>query len=357
MSKLEDMLVLSRKLAAESPQTGDRLLWSAEDYSEVMSRFLFRGDPGQGVSIDPPSPVLDEIMEAEAPCYVVWSARTPDTDRLAGAPITSSRRKPTDLRLTDEFVDQALGGLQDLHDVQALVASAGISAAQKWVQDGACGWIAASFLMNTLDDAELRTALAECKRVLTRGGVFRCIVLAADEPGSECPLTYAGYQMQRIPLEIQIAEDLAQAGFHGMTLTELAGTPILTSGGAELRLFGAEAFLGTAGICLDQGDAAVYLGPWKSVEDDDGHTYPRGVRIAVCEKTAGVLERAPYAGSFLILKALDPPAPEAAPLFDCSRDVTRDPGETKGRIPIGQGPAVMSAALDENESCGPGCDC
>jgi len=357
VSKLEDMLRLSRKLAAESPQKGDRLLWSAEDYSNVMSRFLFRGDEGQGLAIDPLVPVLDEIVEAEVPCHVVWSARMPGEDHLAGALVTSSRRKPTDLRLTDEFVRQALSSLQDLHDIQALVAATDTPAGQTWLEDRACGWIAAAFLMNTLTDADLRSALAECRRTMKTGGVFRCIVLAADERESEGPLTYAGYQMQRVPLEPQIADDLAQAGFHGITLTELAGTPILTAGGAELRLLGAEAHLGTAGVCLDHGDAAIYLGPWKSVEDDDGHTYPRGVRIAVCEKTAGVLARAPYAGSFLILKALDPPAPGAAPLFDCSRDAVRDPGETKGRIPIGQGPAGLPAALDENEACGPGCGC
>jgi len=398
MSKLDDMLMLSRKLAAGSPQTGDRLLWSAEDYSQTLSRFLYRGERTQGLAVDPPLPLLQEIAQAGGPCTVVWSALAPHENALApkalsgssvetsggpstepstepstgqiNAQIIASRRRPADLRLSDEAVRQALSGLRDLHDVQALLADGGGGGAP-WIGDGTCGWIAAPFMMNTLGDADLSRALAECRRTLAPDGVFRCAVLAADEPGCECPLTYAGYAMQRIPLETQISADLARAGFHGITLTGLAETPILTSGGAELRLLGVEAYLGTAGICLDHGDAAVYLGPWKSVEDDDGHTYPRGVRIAVCAKTARVLARPPYAGSFLILKALEPPAPDGAPLFDCSRDAVRDPGETKGRIPVGRNmagegrageetalqAAGPSAAQDGAANCGPGCGC
>jgi hypothetical protein len=34
------------------------------------------------------------------------------------------------------------------------------------------------------------------------------------------------------------------------------------------------------GAASDQ--AVVYAGPWKRVEDDDGHSFERGVRSAVC---------------------------------------------------------------------------
>ena len=37
--------------------------------------------------------------------------------------------------------------------------------------------------------------------------------------------------------------------------------------------------------CLDQNHAVIYRGPWRQVEDDDGHVLRRGVRTAVCEKT------------------------------------------------------------------------
>lgn len=53
--------------------------------------------------------------------------------------------------------------------------------------------------------------------------------------------------------------------------------------------------------CVYAGQQAVYLGPFKSVSDEEGHLFPRGVPIEVCTDTAAKLSAAPYAGQFLIL--------------------------------------------------------
>ena len=156
-------------------------------------------------------------------------------------------------------------------------------------------------------------------------------MLAADEPLDSRPLEVAGKRVQHFPTETDLARTLTRAGFHGVRLDPLLSLPVLTVAGVELRAFAVSAHTGTAGPCLDQGDAAIYLGPWSSVSDDDGHSYTRGQRIAVCAKTAAVLRGAPYAGSFLIVPAAHVPPPELAPPFDCSRDVSRPPAETKGR--------------------------
>jgi len=66
------------------------------------------------------------------------------------------------------------------------------------------------------------------------------------------------------------------------------------------------------------------------VVDDDGHTLHRGQRTAVCRKTLGLYESAPYASDVIGVRPLTEVADGEAPLFDCSRDSLRAPSETKG---------------------------
>jgi ubiquinone/menaquinone biosynthesis C-methylase UbiE len=51
-----------------------------------------------------------------------------------------------------------------------------------------------------------------------------------------------------------------------------------------------------------RGQLAVYRGPMKSVTDEEGHHFPRGVPVEVCMDTAAKLAAAPYAGSFLLVE-------------------------------------------------------
>ncbi|MGH7194675.1 MAG: methyltransferase domain-containing protein, partial [Candidatus Saccharimonadales bacterium] len=83
------------------------------------------------------------------------------------------------------------------------------------------------------------------------------------------------------------------------------------------------------GPCLETNRAVMYRGPFKQVEDDDGHIYTRGQRTAVCDKTFRLLTHEPYAGIF---EPIDPRVSvslEAAQPFDCSRSSLRHPRETK----------------------------
>jgi len=74
----------------------------------------------------------------------------------------------------------------------------------------------------------------------------------------------------------------------------------------------------------------IYRGPFKKVEDDDGHVFHRGQRIAVCDKTFLLLQREPYEGMFEPVEPLIEVPLEEAVAFDCRRSVRRHPRETKG---------------------------
>ena len=80
----------------------------------------------------------------------------------------------------------------------------------------------------------------------------------------------------------------------------------------------------------DANQAVLYAGPWKQVEDDDGHVLRRGERVAVCEKTFRILTGAAYADAVIAIEPLVPVPEDARLPFDCARTVPRHPRETKG---------------------------
>lgn len=52
--------------------------------------------------------------------------------------------------------------------------------------------------------------------------------------------------------------------------------------------------------CKYTGQYAIYKGPFSSVSDDDGHTYPVGIPIEICTDTTWKLSNPPYNGMFII---------------------------------------------------------
>jgi hypothetical protein len=92
------------------------------------------------------------------------------------------------------------------------------------------------------------------------------------------------------------------------------------------------AYKGKEGVCLERNQAVVYKGPWKQVKDDDGHTYFRGDRMAVCDKTFNILTstEGPYADQFIPILPFETVPLETAENFNCRVDARRHPKETKG---------------------------
>ena len=54
--------------------------------------------------------------------------------------------------------------------------------------------------------------------------------------------------------------------------------------------------------CVYRGHRAVYLGPYVSVTDEEGHLFPRGQAVEVCTDTLAKLSNEPYQGSFAIVE-------------------------------------------------------
>ncbi len=109
-------------------------------------------------------------------------------------------------------------------------------------------------------------------------------------------------------------EAFAEAGFHG--IREESSRLWKTVEGINFFSVTIRAWKGKQGPCYETGRAAMYRGPFSRITDDDGHTYHRGRFHPVCEKTAELLSRPPYAGHFVVTEAQASPD-EKIP-FDCS---------------------------------------
>ena len=126
-------------------------------------------------------------------------------------------------------------------------------------------------------------------------------------------------------------EAFEQAGFYGVTLLQRQHDPWQTVEGIEFRSVTVAAYKGKEGPCWDQKHAVVYRGPFKKVEDDDGHVLRRGIRTAVCEKTYKIYSQDPYSPHFELVPPRILVPLEEAPPFPCGRGtLKRDPKETKG---------------------------
>ena len=220
------------------------------------------------------------------------------------------------------------------------------------IPDDSVDGVISNCVLNLVRPADRPRLFAEVFRVLRRGGRAAISDIVADE---DVPADLqADPQLWSGCISGALREDeflaaFEAAGFHGIHLAERQEAPWRTVRGIEFRSVTVVAYKGKQGPCLERNQALIYTGPFRRVEDDDGHAFPRGVRVAVCDKTFHLLRRPPYEGMFAAVEPLtEVPLDQAKP-FDCRRTARRHPGETKG-----QGYDATTAAAD---CCGSGGCC
>ena len=202
------------------------------------------------------------------------------------------------------------------------------------IADESVDCVVSNCVLNLVREADRAQLLQEVFRVLKRGGkaVISDIVCDEDVPQEmrDDPTLWSGCISGAFREDAFLAAFEA-AGFHGMEILKREEEPWQTVNGIEFRSVTVSAYKGKQGPCLERNQALIYRGPFKKVEDDDGHLYFRGQRIAVCDKTFNLLQQAPYAGQFLPVEPYQDIPLEQATEMDCRRNAIRDPRETKGK--------------------------
>ncbi|MBL8858249.1 MAG: methyltransferase domain-containing protein [Planctomycetes bacterium] len=226
-----------------------------------------------------------------------------------------------------------------LHSVEALsvfeAECARLRREEPLVADASVDAVVSNCVLNLVRPGDKQRLFAEIFRVLKRGGRAVISDIVCDEtPTAEMqadPELWSGCISGALG-ESELLKAFEDAGFHGIEILARSDRPWRTVQGIEFRSLTLRAWKGKQGVCLERKQAVVYKGPWKQVVDDDGHTFRRGERIAVCDKTYQILTGAngPYGAQVVGLPPrVEVPLKEAG-LFACRGTTLRSPRETKG---------------------------
>jgi len=193
--------------------------------------------------------------------------------------------------------------------------------------------VVSNCVLNLVRQQDRRQLFAEIFRVLRTGGRAAISDIVSDEevpPGlQEDPELWSGC-ISGAFREDKLLAAFEEAGFHGIEIFKRQRDPWRTVEGIEFRSVTVVAHKGKQGPCLERNQAVIYRGPFKCVQDDDGHVYQRGARMAVCDKTFQLLQRPPYSGMFDTIEPRESIPLSEAKAFDCRRSKIRDPRESKG---------------------------
>ena len=206
-------------------------------------------------------------------------------------------------------------------------------------------------VLNLVDDNQKVQLFNEIFRVLRRGGRAAISDIVAAEPVpadlKEDDTLWSGCISGAME-ESAFINAFVDAGFYGVEIAKRDAEPWQTVAGIEFRSVTVGAYKGKEGECWDHNEALIYRGPFSRVTDDDGHTFLRGERTAVCRKTYEIYSREPYTEQFdqvEPLEQVDDPEP-----FPCTGGIVRrHPRQTKGRD--------YDATIEPGECCEPGSCC
>ncbi len=218
------------------------------------------------------------------------------------------------------------------------------------VPDGSVDLVVSNCVLNLVHEAEKSRLVREIFRVLKVGGRLAISDIVSDEPVPDRlkadPELWSGCVSGAFQERALLAE-LEAGGFHGIRIETWAEKPFAVVEGIEFRAVTVTAHKGKQGPCYEPNQAVVYRGPWRRVEDDDGHVLVRGERTAVCEKTFRLLTSEPYAAETLPVPSRIAVADPEEHALDCVRPRLRDSRETKGE----------AYRATEAPPCGPGESC
>jgi len=284
------------------------------------------GPKGRVIGVD----VNDEMLS------LARNAAPVVAERLGFANVEFRRGRIQDLALDLDRLDGWLGRnpVTSSADLSALeTEQARLRREAPLVADQSVDLVVSNCVLNLVRESEKQALVREIFRVLKVGGRIAISDIVSDEPVpqhlKEDPELWSGCISGAFH-ELELLQQLEAAGFHGLAIERWEPEPFAVVEGIEFRSVTITAHKGKQGPCHEANQAVLYAGPWKRVEDDDGHVLERGVRAAVCAKTFRILTSAPYAAETLGIEPRTPVPEEERRSFDCRRTAPRSPRETKG---------------------------
>ncbi|MCH8316839.1 MAG: methyltransferase domain-containing protein [Planctomycetes bacterium] len=209
-------------------------------------------------------------------------------------------------------------------------------------------------VLNLVRPEDKEQLFREIYRVLRVGGRAAISDIVSDEPVPERmhvdPELWSGC-ISGAYEEKAFLRAFLDTGFHGVEMVKRDEQSWQTVQGIEFRSVTVLAYKGKDGPCFEHNQAVVYRGPFSEIHDDDGHTYRRGERIAVCEKTYRLLSQPPYQDFFYFIEPRTTVNPMNVQPLDCLRTVARHLRETKGLDYDATTPPRRTSCCGPDETC------
>ncbi|MGK0187392.1 MAG: arsenite methyltransferase [Verrucomicrobiales bacterium] len=302
------------------------------------------GESGKVVGVDMTDSML-EVARRNAPIIA---------ERTGYANVSFVKGHIEDLALDVDRFDAELGktlngggGAESYFEAQKLAEQ--LRGAAPLIADDSIDVVVSNCVLNLVDPGSKSQLFQEIFRVLKRGGRAVISDIVADEPVPEHLEKDAELWSGCISgamTEEGFLEAFEEAGFHGIELLKFETAPWRTVEGIDFRSVTVQAWKGKEGACIDKNHAILYKGPFSEVRDDDGHTFPRGVRVAVCEKLFDLFKSGPYTDSFEFIEPTNAVSDEDARPFSCKGAIRRAPNVTKG-----EGYTGTSESADAESCC------
>ncbi len=285
------------------------------------------GPTGRVIGVD----MTDEMLEVARRNAPIVAAR------VGYANVEFRKGRIQDLALDLDALDRELRK-RPIADAASYLAADELAAELRvrapLVAEDSVDVVVSNCVLNLVEPAAKRAMFEGIFRVLKKGGRAVISDIVADEPVpahlQHNPELWSGCISGALTEE-DFLRAFADAGFYGIQILKHDAQPWRTVEGIEFRSVTVQAFKGKQGPCFERNQAAIYLGPFAEVLDDDGHRLVRGQRYAVCDKTYQLYKKEPYRAHFALV---DPrreiPAAEAK-RFNCAAAQLRHPKETKGQ--------------------------
>jgi len=305
-------------------QTGDTVLDLGSGSGKIcyMAAQLV-GDEGLVIGVD-----MNDDMLALARKYQPEMA-----DKLGGERVRFLKGQIQDLALDVAAMDAWLAQypVHNHDDLKAVeIWKETQRREQPLIADNSVDLVISNCVLNLVDDVQKQSLVHEIYRVVKPGGRIAISDIISDEAIPEHlkhdPELWSGC----ISGAFQEQEMLAMfknAGFQSLSYDKWVNEPWRVIENIEFRSVTLTAVKPEGQTCIDKGHAVIYRGPYSYVRDDDGHEFPRGERMAVCERTFKFCTEGPCRENFIGII----PAVEKEPVNWCAPPNTRrSPAETKG---------------------------
>lgn len=268
--------------------------------------------------------------------------------RLGGDCVRFVKGYIQDLALDLEATDRYLKAnpVRDANDLAALRAfQSQQRALRPLIPDSSVDVVISNCVLNLVNETDRAQMVREIHRVLKPGGRVAISDIVSDETVPESlkndPALWSGCISGAFQ-EQAFLQAFVDAGFLAVGYDKWDAKPWQIVHGIEFRSVTLTAVTGDNAPCLDYGHAVIYRGPYASITDDEAHVFPRGQRMAVCERTFRFLTEGPLKHDFIGILPVSPRIPPAS--WCLPAGTPRPASETKGA-------GHVSTCLSDTKCC------